>query len=187
MAPPSRVSLATGGAVLAVLVFIVTNYTVRTYTDYSLQSFGIHRSSYAISHRGRLFYYGRPDDAAAANQLLDVVERISKPGERLFVGSNDLRKTPLSDAFFYYLLPQLVPGTQYIEMDPGVANASNSGLAEEVHRSDILILSSAWDYWSEPNDSRKFGPNQPNVVVQKEFCLVGKFGPHYALYRHCRS
>ena len=102
------------------------------------------------------------------------------------MGTQDLRKTPESDAFFYYLLPQLTPSTYYIEMDPGVANASDSGLANEVRHSDLLILSSAWNYWSEPNDARKVGPDTPNQVVRAEFCLVGRFGPHYELYRHCR-
>jgi hypothetical protein len=182
---PRTVGLAAGGVVLAVLAFVITNFTVRTYADYSLQSFGLHRRSYAISHRGRTFYYGRLDDASAANRLLDAVERVSKPGDRLFVGPDDLRRIPVNDAFFYHLLPQLTPSTRYIEMDPDLANATDSGLANEVHRSDILILSSAEDYFSEPNDSRKLGPNEPNVVVRKEFCLVGKFGPHYQLYRHC--
>ena len=138
--PVRWAQLVSGGVALAVLLVIIPNYTVRTYADYSLQSVGIHRRSFAITHRGRTFYYGRSDDARAANQLLDEVERVSKPGEKVLVGPNDLRKTPLSDAFFYYLLPQLVPGTYYIEMDPGVANAPNSGLANEVRHSDLLDL-----------------------------------------------
>jgi MFS family permease len=182
---PRSVSLAAGGGVLAVLAFVITNYTVRTYADYSLQSVGVHRHSYVISHRGRIFYYGRPDDAAAANRLLDAVERVSKPGDRLIVAPDDLRRIPVDDAFFYHLLPQLTPGTRYIEMDPDLANAKDSGLADEVRHADVLILSSAEDYFNEPNDSRKLGPNEPNVVVRQDFCLVGKFGPHYQLYRRC--
>jgi hypothetical protein len=184
--PPRAVGLASGGIVLALLAFVLTDYTVRSYADYSLQSVGVHRSSYAISHRGRVFYHGDPADATAANQLLDAVEHVSKPGERIVVGPDDLRRITIDDAFFYYLLPQLTPGTRYIEMDPDLANAPDSGLASEIHRSDLLILSSAEDFFREPNDSSKLGPNQPNVVVRKEFCLVGKFGAHYSLYRHCR-
>jgi hypothetical protein len=72
-------------------------------------------------------------------------------------------------------------------MDPGVANAKDSGLADELRKSDILILSSSWDYWSEPNDSRKFGPDEPNQVVRNQFCLVGTYGPHYQLYKRCNK
>jgi hypothetical protein len=182
-----RAGIAAGVLCVAFLLFVVTDYTIRGYADYSAQTFGVNRNSYVISHRGRLFYYGRADDAAAAARMLDEVERIARPGERLIVGPDDLRRVTIDDAFFYYLLPQLTPGTQYIEMDPDLANAPDSGLANEINHADLLILSSAEDYFREPNDSSKYGPNAPNVVVHREFCLVGSFGSHYKLYRHCRS
>ena len=184
--PPRTVGVAAAGVFLTLLVLTIPDNTLRGYASYSAQTFGLHRASYPMSHRGRIFYYGRADDARAANRLTDAVEQISKPGDRLLVGSQDLRKTPESDAYFYYLLPQLTPATRYIEMDPGVANANDSGLAAEIHRSDVLILSSAWNYWDEPNDSRKFGSDQPNRVVREQFCLVGRFGPHFELFEHCR-
>jgi hypothetical protein len=142
-----------------------------------------------MRNRGRVFYTGRADDARGANAILADVEKVSRPGDRLLVGTKDLRKTPLSEAFFYYLLPQLEPSTYYIEMDPGVANAEDSGLAEEVRSSDILILSTAWSYWDEPNDSRKLGSDKPNQVVRDEFCLYRKYPLHaglkYFLYTKC--
>lgn len=181
------VGFAVGGTFLAGLTLVIPSYTLRSYSDYSAQTFGVNVGSHTMSHRGRTFYYGNARDARAANEMLDVVERVSKPGDRLFVGTKDLRKTPLSEAFFYYLLPQLTPATYYIEMDPGVANAPGSGLADDVRHSDILILSSAWSYWDEPNDSRKLGSDEPNDVVREEFCLIDRFGSHYWLYRHCRG
>jgi hypothetical protein len=182
---PRSMGLAAAAAVLVTVVLLIPDGTLRGYTSYAAQTFGLHRASYAMSNRGRTFYYGRADDARGANRLARVVDRIAPAGGRLLVGTHDLRKTPESDAFFYYLLPQLAPSTYYIEMDPGVANANDSGLANEVRHSDLLILSSAWDYWSEPNDSRKVGSDAPNRVVRSQFCLVGKFGPHYELFRRC--
>lgn len=182
--PTRTVAATAGGALLAVLVFIIPNFTVRTYADFGVQTFGGHRVATSVTHRGRTWYTAFPKPAI---ELLDAVERVTKPGQRLIVGPTDLRKTPYSEAFFYYLLPQLTPGTRYIEMDPGVANAKNSGLADEVRRADVLILSDQWSGWNEPNDSRKLGPNEPNVVVRERFCLVGTFGPHphYELYTRC--
>ena len=141
--PLRRVGMIAGGLVLALLFFVLTDYTVRGWADYSAQTFNINRRSYVISHRGRIFYYGRPDDAVAASRMLDEVERISKPGERLIVGPDDLRRITIDDAFFYYLLPQLTPGTQYIEMDPDLANAPDSGLADEIRprRPPHLVVS----------------------------------------------
>ncbi len=181
------VGLGCGAAVLAVLVFIIPNFTVRFYTDYALQTFGVHRRAYMISNRGRIFYDGNPGDAAGANELVAKIDQIAKPGDRLIVGPQDLRRITVSDAFFYYLLPQLTPGTRYIEMDPDLANAPDSALTGEIRRADILILSSAEDYFREPNDSSKIGPDAPNVAVRQDFCLVGSYGPHYKLYTRCRA
>jgi hypothetical protein len=176
-----------GGSVLIFLLAVLPFFTARTYTDYSLQSLGIHRIAYKIEHKGRVFYYGRPEAAKAANELLPVADRISKPGDRLFVGPTDMRKTPYSDAYLYYMLPDLDPATYYIEMDPGVANDKNSRLAGDLRSADIVILSSVWNDWDEPNDARKFGPNLPNEILKRDFCLVQKFGRGgvYELYRRC--
>ncbi|HEY4378046.1 MAG TPA: hypothetical protein VGM93_12850, partial [Acidimicrobiales bacterium] len=125
-------------------------------------------------------------------------------GQHLFVGTADLRKTPYSDAYLYYLMPRLVPGTYYIEMDPGMANRPGSGLDHDVATSDWLVLSHLWDVWDEPNDSRNFGSDAANRVVRQEFCkvrdyrygdpdAVGAGGhavlpaePQFTLYRRCR-
>ncbi len=132
---------------------------------------------------------GDPKPRRAANELLPVADRISKPGDRLFVGPTDLRKTPYSDAYLYYMLPDLNPATYYIEMDPGVANGPGSRLASDLRSADIAILSSVWNDWDEPNDARKFGSNRPNEVLKRDFCLVQKFGRGgvYELYRRCNK
>jgi hypothetical protein len=55
----------------------------------------------------------------------------------------------------------------------------------------VLILSSVRDDWAEPNDSLEFGPDEPNRVVARNFCLVESFGEGllgrglYELYRRC--
>src|SRR5262249_30499252 len=54
-----------GGGMALILAFVIPAFTIRTYADYSLQTFGIHRASYKIEHDGRVFYYGKPDRAQA--------------------------------------------------------------------------------------------------------------------------
>jgi hypothetical protein len=183
---PGRVALLAGAATLAVVALIVPSYTIRRYSDYALQTFGIHRHSYRVEHGDRVFYYGKQDRAEAANMVLADAARITEPGDRLFVGPANLRKTPYSDAYLYYMLPELRPATYYIEMDPGVANAEDSGLADELARSDVAILSSIWDDWDEPNDSRETGSAEAEQVLARDFCLVGRYLDHYELYRRCR-
>jgi hypothetical protein len=105
-----------------------------------------------------------------------LVDELTEPGDRLFVGPGDLRLTPYSEAFLYYLLPELDPATRYIEMDPGVADAAGSGLAEDLASADVVILSRVWDAWVEPNDSRIVGSDEPVRVLEEQFCQVGAFG-----------
>jgi hypothetical protein len=174
-----------------VLIVLVPHHTFRTYADAVAQTFGRHRESYVIQNEGRSFYYGRKDAADAVNAMLPVADSIARSGDKLFVGTGDLRKTPYSEAFLYYLLPQTRPGTRYIEMDPGVANRSDSGLADDLRSSDIAILSSIRDDWVEPNASRDFGSDGPNQVLREEFCKVGSWGKGlfgrglYELYQKC--
>lgn len=170
--------------IVAVLYLLIPNYMIRDYADFSAQTFGIHRNSFEIKNDGRNFYYGRRAVQVQLTQILKVADRISKPGQRLLVGTGDLRKTPYSDAFIYYMLPDLTPATQYIEMDPGVANAANSSLARDVASANIVILSRVWDKWVEPNDSLKYGSEKPNDVLKAHFCTV-KSEPLYVLLVRC--
>lgn len=164
-------------APMALLLVLVPHFTLRTWADYVAQGFGIRDVGiYGIEHRGRSFPYGRADAAAAVNELLPRVEAVTEPGETLLVGTGDLSRTPYSEAFLYFLLPQLPPATRYIEMDPGVADAPDSGLADELRAADVVILSSIRDDWDEPNDSRLAGSDEPNQVLAEGFCLVDSYG-----------
>ena len=176
----------------AVLLFLfVPHFTFGPYVDMIAQTFGRHREVYVMQNEGRSFYYGRRDAADAVNAMLPVVDQIAQPGDRLFVGTGDLRKTPYSEAFLYYLLPQTRPGTRYIEMDPLVANREDSGLADDLASSDIVILSSIRDDWNEPNGSLADGSNQSVQVLQSQFCMIGSWGQGlfghglYELYERC--
>jgi hypothetical protein len=184
------------GLVALLPLVVLPHFTARTYVDLVKQSANGKVFGYPVTYDGRTFYLGAQDIAVVAQRMLDEVGPQTKPGEKLFVGTADLRKTPYSDAYLYYLLPDLPPGTRYIEMDPGMANAPDSGLAHEVATSDWLILSHVWDAWDEPNDSRVFGPDEPNRVVQRDFCKVGDYGKpdpaggpetvYFEVYHRCR-
>jgi len=174
-------------ASLVLLLFAIPHFTYRTYGDLTNQTFGHNVFGYPVQEGKRVFYLGSKPDAKAARELVGDLSASSKSGQSLFVGTADLRKTPYSDAYFYYLFPELKPATYYIEMDPGVANAKDSGLAGEVAKADWLVLSHVWDGWKEPNDSRNFGPNGPNLVVRRQFCLVKDYDGIFELYRRCSA
>jgi hypothetical protein len=166
----------TVGLIALLPLVIIPHFTARTYLDLAKQSANGDVFGYPVTYGGRTFYLGAKDIAPVAQQMVEEVGPQIEPGEKLFVGTADLRKTPYSDAYLYYLLPDATPGTRYIEMDPGMANGPDSGLADDVAASDWLILSHVWDAWDEPNDSRINGPDEPNEVVARDFCLVGDFG-----------
>jgi hypothetical protein len=178
---------------LLLVLVISSDFTYRTYVDMTAKSVGRRRVEDVIEHRGRRFPYKRDDAVAAVRELLPAVEDATEPGDRLIVGPGDLRKTPYDEAFLYHLLPDLVPGTRYIEMDPGVANAPDSELADELRAADVVILSTIRDDWHEPNDSRLFGSSEPGKVLADEFCIDGRFGKDpfdpdrglYELYVRC--
>lgn len=183
---PSWTGVSLGvGAVAVLLVAVIPFYPLRTYADLVGQSFGRNRFGFPIERDGRTFYFGSEDGAASAQRVTDELERRAREGERLIVGPRDLSRTNYSDAFFYHLFPELVPGTRYIEMDPGIANAEGSGLAEELERNDWLILSDAWSGWTEPNDSAHAGSDAPNRVVEERYCSVEDAGT-FELLRRCR-
>jgi len=163
-------------AIPTAIVLLFPHFTGWSYADFVAQTFGKHRLAYPITRNGRTFYYGRPDVAKSAQDLLDVIPKYARPGDKLFVGKTDLRKTPYSDAYLYYLLPEYAPGTYYIEMDPGVANADDSRMPKDLKRSQLVILSGVWNDWSEPNDSRKFGSPKSNRVLHRLFCRQDWFG-----------
>jgi hypothetical protein len=175
LARPARV-LGAALVPVVLLVGVLPDFTVRAYADAVAQTFGHRRKAEVMEWEGRTFRYARADAVDAVNALLPRVEAVTEPGDRLFVGPGDLRKTPYSEAFLYHLLPDLVPATRFIEMDPGIANAPGSGMVDELRSADVVILSSIRDDWNEPNDSLRFGPDEPNEVLEREFCLIESFG-----------
>ena len=187
---PTRLLIAAATPSILLLA-LVPHFTFGPYADVALQTFDRHREVYVMHNDGRSFYYGRHDAADAVNAMLPVVDEIAEPGDKLFVGTGDLRKTPYSEAFLYYLLPRTRPGTRYIEMDPAVANRENSGLADDLASSDIVILSSIRDDWNEPNASLDVGSSQATKVLDSRFCKVGSWGQGlygrglYELYQRC--
>jgi len=176
-----------GVVVVVLIAALFPFFTLRTYTDYTRQALldrGIAR--WSVSNNGRNFWLGEKSVADEAQAMVNDLDRMAKPGQKLLVGPTDLRKTNYSDAYLYYLLPKLDPATYYIEMDPGVANAPDSGLAGEVAKSDWIIRSNVWNQWPENNDSQKFGSPEPNRVLDRHFCQVRDYGKWFSLWRRCR-
>jgi hypothetical protein len=140
------------------------------------------RQSLMLEQNGRRIPLATMPLVRITGALLDRIERMAAPGDRLFVGPADLRRTNYNDTFLYHMLPQFRPATYFLEMNPGSANRPNSRLASDIRTADWLILNRAYDNWREPNSSSRNGSDEPNVVVRAEFTVCGEFGD-YLLFR----
>ena len=120
--------------------------------------------------------------ARESGDLLAKMMDLTSPGQRLFVGPADLRRTNYNDTFLYHLMPQLIPSTYFLEMNPLSANRPGSRLSSDILSADWLILDRRLDEWNEPNESARFGPEAPNLTVQSNFTLVAHEGS-YGIYR----
>jgi len=139
-------------------------------------------------HQGqRSFPVGSPERAVSIGRMLDKLDRLSKPGERLFVGPADLRRTNCCDTFIYHLMPKLRPATYFLEMNPMSANRDGSRLVSDIASADWLVLNREWDVMNEPNRSSEYGSNAPNVLVQKEFDLCGAFRGYLLFQRRSQG
>lgn len=134
-------------------------------------------------HSGeRTFPVANPVYAKASQDVITRLTEISKPGETLFVGLNDMRFAIGNDLFLYHMLPWLSPGSYYIELNPLSANRTGSGLEKQVAETDWLVLSNLWSAFLEPNASTVAGPSEPNEVVRDRFDLVFS-KPPFEIYR----
>jgi hypothetical protein len=140
-------------------------------------------TAYDVGIDGRSVPIRSEGAAADLNAILPRLAQVSKPGDSVFVGPQDLRRTNYADTFVYFLMPQLRPASFFTEVNPGATNSSDSGLADDLRTADYLVLTSRWNAWDEPNASSDYGSEAPNRVVQSEFSPIAREGS-YLLYAH---
>ncbi len=178
--PVARSLMATG--IVGVLMLVVCPfYTYRHHLLHTRVSLGELHVPFLVERDGRRFWFGDMYVANALNAMLPELDQRSQPGDRLIVGPADLSRTIYSDVSVYYLFPELEPGTQYIEMDPGLADREGSGLAQEIAQADFLVLTNIWTGWHEPNASDDHLSQEANQAVADNFCLVGRFEDNLVL------
>ncbi|MFM8311931.1 MAG: hypothetical protein ACKOAZ_08520 [Ilumatobacteraceae bacterium] len=181
-----RAAAATA-ALMALTLVVAPLFTYRTWLLHVRVGIGQVQAPFPVERDGRAFYLGDYAASLDAQMAVDDLSTMAVPGQSLIVGPSDLRRTWYSDVFFYHLLPELEPGTYYIEMDPGLANADDSMLADEMAQADWVLLTGFWDGWVEPNTSVDVGNPAPMEVLAERFCLVREYPEGLVeLYRRCR-
>jgi hypothetical protein len=197
---PALVSLAAGrwalgrraiGATVAVgllMAVVCPFYTYRHYLLHTRVSAGELPVPFLVERGDHRFWFGDFFVAEALNEMIPELEARSEPGDRLIVGPADLSRTIYSDVSVYFLFPELVPATYYIEMDPGLADAEGSGLADDIETADFLVLTNIWTGWNEPNASDQHLSQEGNRAVADHFCLVGRYEDNLVLlFERCEG
>ena len=172
--------------VVALLLVVAPFFTLRPWLFHTRVTIGHKQGGFVVDRDDRWFTFGNDALRRASQPAIDALAAMSVPGERLFVGPADLRRTIYSDVAFYHLFPELEPATYYIEMDPGLADRAGSRLADDIASADWVLLTNFWTGWYEPNASIEFGSTEPNRIVAERFCLVGSYEDALVLlYRRC--
>ena len=184
-----RGAIAAGLAVVAALMLVIAPfYTYRHYLLHTRVSAGELPLPFLVERDGRRFWFGDPFVASALSQMVVDLEELTEPGDRLIVGPADLSRTIYSDVAVYFLFPELVPGTYFIEMDPGLADAAGSGLAEDIAAADVLVLTNIWTGWNEPNASSDRLSQEANQAVGDNFCLVRQYEENLVMiFQRCEG
>lgn len=174
---------------LGLLMFVVCPFF--TYRPYLLQArvaVGDLPPPFEIERGGHRFWVGDPAVKSAIDEMMPDLTARSEPGDRLFVGPGDLSRTVYADTYIYWLFSELEPATYYIEMDPGLADAADSGMAEDIESADFVVLTNTWGGWTEPNDSAVSRSQEHNQAVADNFCLVGSYNTNLVLlFERCQG
>ena len=183
-----RVSALNGVVVVTAAVVVVAALAapaiLHPALGYGERSLGLIRSRSAAVHRdGRWVVVDDRHQAGELRALLHDVDAVSRPGQRVFVGPANLRRTNYNDTFLYALLPELTPASYFLEMNPGSANRRGSRLASDLATADVVVLTTAYDRWSEPNASSRDGPRAPLDVLARHFCVRAEHPPWRLLVR----
>jgi hypothetical protein len=181
-------SLAATAFVGVLMLVICPFYTYRHHLLHTRVALGDLPAPFLVERDGRRFWFGDETVADALNEMIPDLEAMSKPGDRLIVGPADLSRTIYSDVSIYFLFPELVPGTKYIEMDPGLADRKGSGLAQDIERANFLVLTNIWTGWHEPNASDKHLSQEANQAVADNFCLAKRYEDNLVLlFERCEG
>ncbi|MFL6590181.1 MAG: hypothetical protein ACJ8M4_08415 [Chthoniobacterales bacterium] len=178
----TRIAIAAAVAVALLVAWVEPTFvsTLRSAFSEGLQTKPSEMA--AVEKNGRKFWVGSLKTAVMIQQMLDRLDDLSTPGQRIFVGPQDLRRTNYCDTFIYHLMPKLRPATYFLEMNPFSANRPGSRLASDIRTADWVILNRRWDRWEEANRSGENGSDEPNRVVRENFVFVAAYGP-YGLFR----
>ena len=141
--------------------------------------------SYPLTFNGRTVPVPLKSQVDQLSGLLSAVEGSTEPGDRIFVGPSDLSNTVYNDTFLYHLVPDLIPATYFLEMNPGTADRPGSRLKSDISTADVIVITTRYDGWTDPSTSSTYDPLGV-MAGSIGLCPSTTFGP-WKLYVRCGS
>jgi hypothetical protein len=136
-----------------------------------------HEEGIFVTKNDRSFPLAKIRAPQAAEQMLTELQRASTPGQLLFVGPADLRRTVYCDSWIYHIFPHLPPATYFLEMNVASVDAPGSRLAHDVARADWLVLNRAWTLSSSRTGHRNLVPTSQTTLCGQILICGGNTGP----------
>jgi hypothetical protein len=131
-------------------------------------------------------YGGIPDNDANRLHLVEMLQAQTTPGEPIFVGLSDHRRTQMNDLELYFLTGH-PGGTRYLQFDPNLTNR------EDVQVTIIRDLEARGVRWvvlglwpaneREPNESTRMGSDALDVFLRRTFRPFARMGNYLILRR----
>ena len=140
-------------------------------------------SGFEVEASGRSFPIAEEAAAGDLEAILAQLGARAEAGQSVFVGPSDLSRAEYADTFLYFMLPELEPASFYTELNPGTADAPDSGLAEDLEGSDWLILTDRYRDFDAATTSVGPGSPEPNRVVDEDFRTVATAGSYELFQR----
>ena len=170
-------------AVALLLVLVAPEIMVAAGYELAIHRTSLNANPMTLTSNNRTVITSSRQEFHEITNGLRLLQTNTTPGERLIQGPTDFRFTNYNEPAFYWLNPELVPGTYYLEMNPGISNAPGSRMASDIASADVLLLSNRFERFSEPNTSTVPGDNAANEIVAKNFCVVGSTKWYFLLRR----
>lgn len=150
---------------------------------WSLTNLPKYKTQLVYSRDHDRFIYLEEHKAANVNSIIARISSINTHNCQIFVGPEDLSRTIYNYTYIYFLLPNCKPTTTFLELNPGVANRANSGLPDHIAQAHILVLTTEFKSWIEPNLSGVSGDPISNKVVSNFFLEDSVYGDLHLMKR----
>jgi len=181
--PPRLARPPVLGALLATLLFLL-GAGIATVQPVFITAAGDGPDAEVVRHDGRTVPE-LPARAAALKELLPVLDRVTKPGQRLFVFDSDLVRPAITDVGLYFLMPSLRSSGFNLEVTPGLSSASGSRLDQDVAEADVIVLLEATPaFRAALFPYERDGARAAAEALHRDFCLTTRVR-YYQVWLRC--